>query len=301
MPVEFTLIANPTSGRGKAHAVAREVFEGLQRAGRSAELVLTSAPGDARRITEQAAAAWTSVVVGSGGDGTLQEIASVLQGTFIALGILPTGRCNDLAHALGIQKKDGAERFTQILLGNRTRKIDLGVFESQAPQAVRRFFCTVATLGFDTEVTQFVAQHRLPFKGTLAYLYAVLHKLIRFKPLKVRLSGDFGVFEGSVFLVATGNAPFYGGAMEIAPGAQMDDGLFHVCLVEAVPRRTILRILPKVFNGAHLSHPKVHLLKTSKMSIETDGSAHVLCGDGEVLGSTPCVLKVVPASLLVKC
>jgi diacylglycerol kinase (ATP) len=163
-----------------------------------------------------------------------------------------------------------------------------------------RHFCTVATLGFDSRVSRYVEQHRLPVKGTLAYLYSTLRILLGFQPVLLRLRGDFGVFEGRVTLAATGNTAFYGGAMRIAPGAKLDDGLFHLCIVGAVPRRTVLRILPKVFSGAHLAHPAVRMLTTRSLEIETPEGAEWICADGESICQTPARLEVRPGALRVQ-
>jgi diacylglycerol kinase (ATP) len=160
-------------------------------------------------------------------------------------------------------------------------------------------FLTVATLGFDSEASRYVETHKLWFKGTLAYLYAVLRVLVNFRFPLVRLRGDFGVFEGRILLAATGNSPSYGGAMRITPNAQLDDGVFHITVVEQVPRLTVLYMLPRVIRGTHLTHPKVRALVSRHVEIETPEAPVWVCADGESLRQTPCRFEVHPRALQV--
>lgn len=303
MPADFLVIANPTSGRRSAPDLALRVTELLRAAGRKTELAVTSEHGDARRCALEAVDAGTKVIVGCGGDGTLHEIANMLAGTQTVLGILPGGRCNDLARVLGIRRRDPPEMLAEKLLSGPTRKIDLGVYRplgAAGSASAPKYFCTVATLGFDSAVTQFVRTHRFPVKGAAEYLHGIIRVMMSYKAPVVRLRGDFGAFEGRVFLAATGNSSSYGGSMMIVPDAKIDDGLLDLCLVNEVSKLTLLRILPKVFKGGHVGHPAVKMLRTSRLEIETPDGPQEICADGEVLGQTPAILEVAASVLHVK-
>jgi diacylglycerol kinase (ATP) len=293
MPADFTIIANPVSGSHASRAIAARVQACLEQRGAAVEVQFTTGPGDAQRLACQAAEAGVKVVVGCGGDGTLQEIASALEGTNSALGILPFGRCNDFARAFGIRRKDPVEKLADLLLAGRTQAVDLGAFGT-------RRFLTVATMGFDSEVSRFVETRNLWVRGTAAYLYGVLRVLTHFHFPKVRISGDFGTFEGRILLAATSNTPCYGGAMEIAPGAKLTDGQFHLCLIERVSRLEVLRMLPTVLKGKHISHPAVQMLTSRTLEIES-ATAQWICADGETLGQTPGRFEIHPAALRVVC
>jgi len=296
---DFVIIANPASGTQAAPWLATRARELLQAAGKSVELRLTSGRGDARTFAAEAAAQGVPAVVGCGGDGTQQEIATALDGGATTLGLLPSGRCNDFARALGLAREATPESLVNVLLAGRRRALDLGAFRSPpdcAPSGEKRFL-TVATLGFDSEVSRFVETRRLWLKGTPAYLYGVVRVLLRFRAPLVRLQGDFGVREERLLLAATGNAPSYGGAMLITPGAKLDDGVFQVCIVKEVSAWTVLRILPRVLKGTHVTHPAVTLLETRTLDIATPDGPQWVCADGETLGQTPCRLEVRPKAL----
>jgi diacylglycerol kinase (ATP) len=291
---DHLIIANPASGSQAAPRLATQVKEQLEAAGKQVQLRVTTGRGAARDWAAEAVAQGVPVVVGCGGDGTLQEIATALDGTDTALGILPGGRCNDFAHALGLHKSDTAESLTRVLLAGRRRAVDLGVMGEKR-------FLTVATLGFDSEVSRFVETRKLWLKGTPAYLYGVLRVLLRFRAPSVRLTGDFGVHESRVLLAATANTASYGGAMHIAPGAALDDSLFQICAVRDISAFTVIRMLPRVLKGTHTDHPAVTMLTTRAVAIETPDGPEWVCADGESLGQTPCKLEVRPRALQVIC
>jgi diacylglycerol kinase (ATP) len=295
MSVEILVITNPVAGRGRARLLSEQVVEALRAKGHEARTAFTEGTGDAQRLAAEGLAQGARVVAGCGGDGTLQEIASVLAGTEAAMGFVPCGRCNDLARAVGVTQKDSVDHLADYLAADKHKKIDLGHCQLSGPSGTpgeKRYFCTVATMGFDSAVSRFVEQHRLPLKGTPAYLYGVIRILATYRCPRVRLRGDFGEMDERILLAATGNTPFYGGAMRIAPGGRLDDGRFHVCVVKEVPKRTVLRILPRVFKGRHVEHPATSMFETKRLEIETPDGPEWLCADGETLGQTPAVLEV---------
>ncbi len=290
---DFVIIANPTSGSQSAPELATRVEGLLKQAGKSVQLRVTTAAGDAHKLAVAAVNEGAGVLVACGGDGTLQEVASAVaagKGRRAAFGILPGGRCNDFARALGMSKKDPPEKLAQILLAGKKRTVDVGA-------AGGKRFLTVATLGFDSEVDRFVANRKMWLKGTAAYMYAATRVLLSFKAPQVKLTGEFGEFSGRVLLAATGNSSCYGGAMRIAPGAKLDDGLFQLCVVKEVSRFAVLRIFPRVLSGGHVNHPAVSMLTSSWVQIDSPERPLIVCADGEALCETPCRLQVMPKAL----
>ena len=66
------------------------------------ELVETNRRGHATRFAFDAARRNVDVVVGFGGDGTLNEVATGIAGTETALGVLPGGSTNVFARTIGL-------------------------------------------------------------------------------------------------------------------------------------------------------------------------------------------------------
>ena len=72
--------------------------------------------------------------------------------------------------------------------------------------------------------------------------------------------------------------------------------VFEVVIIDAVPRRTILSVLPRLFSGKHITHPAVRVERTARLEIHTDQPC-VMHADGEYLGDTPLILETCPNAL----
>jgi len=283
------VIANPAAGSRRAQRAGEAVVARLRELGTPAELVLTRAAGEASDLVRALVEHGAERVVVCGGDGTVQEAARALAGSTTALGIVPCGRGNDLARVLGIPADVKAAAL--VIAAGNVRRIDLG-------RVAGRPFVTVATLGFDAEAAAFAHRSRLGLPGPLGYVWAVGRTLLRYESPEVTLRGDFGEHRGAILLAATGNTSTYGGGMRIAPGALPDDGLLDVCVVQALPRRTILRAFPRLFAGTHIELPYVTTLRTTRLSI-TASRPLAIFADGEPIGMTPAEITVDPLALRV--
>ena len=122
---DFILIANPISGRGAAKNVAEQAHAALTESGKQGQLMFTSASGDAKRFAQEAVANGTRYVIACGGDGTLHEVVNgIATVPDVTLGVLPCGRGNDFAAAIGVPLKPEAAIAT--LLFGAPIRVDLG-------------------------------------------------------------------------------------------------------------------------------------------------------------------------------
>lgn len=291
------IVVNPTSGRGRGLRTADAVARALRARGRSVRVEPTSRTGDAERIASEALRDGEyrpGCVVACGGDGTVQEVANALA-SFVpppgesrpVMGLAPAGRCNDFARALGVKRHPAT--IADILADGVARAIDLGRVNS-------RYFCTVATIGVDAEVSSFVDNMRLPLTGTIAYLYGALRVLRRYQPKVLRITGDFGVVEKPVFLASSANTSSYGGAIPIAPGALPADGLLELCVIDAVSGFRVLALVASVLRGRHEREPEVRFIRTKQLRIDADEPVE-LWADGERIGQTPALIEVAPGAV----
>lgn len=289
----FLIIANPTSGRGRGRAVAEGVEARLRAAGRAVSIQYTSAQGDGERIAADAlaSAAAPGCIVPCGGDGTVQEVVNAVAsaGGKVAVGLAPSGRCNDFGRALGVSN-DPAQ-IADVLLRGTPRSVDLGRVNG-------RYFCTVATAGVDAEVSEFVDTMRMPLRGTPAYLYGAIRVLAGYKCRLMRIEGDFGVIERPMLLASTANTSSYGGAIQIAPDADPGDGLLDVCYVDQMSRFQAMRLLPTLLSGHHGRRREVHFARTSRLTIHIDPPM-TLWADGERITNTPATIEVAPSAVRV--
>ncbi len=140
------------------------------------QVVETNERGHATRFAQDAAARGLDAVVGFGGDGTLNEIATGLAGSDTALAMLPGGSTNVFVRTLGIAN-DPMVALTQLMAGidrNEIERVSLG-------QANGRYFTFHAGIGYDAAVVEQV-ERRSSLKrlvGQPLFAYSALHSWFR--------------------------------------------------------------------------------------------------------------------------
>lgn len=289
------IVANPTSGRGRGTRTAEALAANLRDNGRSTTIAYTKKSGEAEAITREALLAGTwSCIVGCGGDGTIQEIANALasNGNNNAsdrppLGLAPAGRCNDFARALGIPTDPAA--ICEVIEHGAATPVDLG-------KANGRFFCTVATMGIDAEVSRFVDGMKIPLRGRAAYVYGALRMVVCYRPKTVRLEGDFGVIEQPIFLASTANTSSYGGAIEIAPDANPTDAMLDMCVIDHASMWRTVGLVLAILRSRHRHNPHVRFLRTRQVEISSSDQLEIWA-DGEPIATTPATLSVQPGAI----
>jgi diacylglycerol kinase (ATP) len=297
VPSAPLVIVNPAAGAGHAARLVPWLRERL--ASRAdAELAVTSRPGDAERMADDARREGRGRVVAVGGDGTVQEVINGLLGAGGAapavLGVVPLGSGNDLARSLGLPADPATAWIAAV--GHGERRVDLLLARGSGGRA--RWFASAGGIGFDAQVAAAMASRAAWQRGGAGYLLTTLAELRRFSNRRVELSVDGTTTTRPVLFVAVANGEYYGGGMRIAPGATVDDGLLDVCVVGDVSRLTALRQLGNLYRGTHVRHPQVDLLQGRTVAIGGDSSTLVHL-DGEPFGGLPVSIDVHPGRLTV--
>jgi len=293
MERDVALIVNPAAGGGRAVRALPAAERALRDAGLRVRLEHTRDIDHARALGRAAGAAG-EVAAALGGDGLVGAVADGLRqaGASCAhggglLAILPGGRGNDFARTLGIPR-DPAKAVAAIANG-RERAIDLGV-------CGERTFVGIASCGFDSDANRIANATRVP--GDAAYLYGALRALAGWRPARFELELDGEQLTHVGYSVAAANGRQYGGGMVLAPDASLDDGLFDVVTVAAVPKRRFLRGLPRVFSGAHVRNEEVSVRRARELRIAAD-RAFALYADGDPIAELPATVRTLPAAVRV--
>lgn len=223
-----------------------------------------------------------------GGDGTLGRAAAGAFQSGAVLAPLPGGRGNDFCRVLGVSRD--AVTAARQLRAAQPHRIDLGV------AGVRVFVC-VAHAGIDS-VANDIANHTPVLSGTPLYVSAAVRALASWTPMTFHVTSDNGDRGQVGWSVMVGKGGQYGGGMRIAPHASVDNGRLAVTYLGDVSKTEFLRVLPRVFNGTHVQHPKVTTELTTSITISADRPAQVYA-DGELVGYLPMTFRVLPSALQV--
>jgi diacylglycerol kinase family enzyme len=187
---------------------------------------------------------------------------------------------------------------SRLLLG-RTEVLDLGhvAYRSFRGKAQSRYFANAAGLGFDAEVTVRANAGPRMLGGTVPYLSALFATLATYRNKRVRVSTDGGPeWQARINSIVMSNGQFFGGGMKIAPKAQLADGELDVVVLGDLGKLDLVRNVPKVYDGSHITHPKVSMMRARRVEIASPDRV-LLQADGEVLGTAPASLVVVPGAL----
>jgi YegS/Rv2252/BmrU family lipid kinase len=283
----IALLANPSAADGrslKCLDIVRATFEAQ---GADYEMATPSGRDAARSVAREAAESGRTVVA-VGGDGTIGLIAGALRDTPGRLAVIPAGRGNDFARVLKIPT-DPADAARVALYGHE-RVVDVGDVDGET-------FVCIASLGFDSDANRIANKAKL-VRGNLVYLYAALKALMGWEHANFHVVVDGHPHDMRGWSVAVANSKAYGGGMYLAPQAELDDGQFDVVMVSESNKRTFLRDLPKVFNGAHISNPRVLMLRGQKVELSADRPFDIYA-DGDPIGRLPATVSISPRSLKV--
>ncbi len=291
------VIFNPRSGAHRKRDRTAEVTEYarlLAARGIRAELAPTTAPGAATDLARQAVASGVGLVIGNGGDGTLNEILQGMVGTTVPLAILPGGTANVLAHDLKIPT-DLAANADMVAAGIE-RRITIGRVEYGA--GITRYFFLMAGIGLDATMVRNVRANLKKKIGEGAYLVAGIEQLVgRTTPFTVEANGQ--TYE-SCFAVI-GNSHGYGGGFSLTPKADISSPTFEVSVfpknhfgIEYAPHA-----LAALLGKPNLLGDVVTIQATSvnvRPAATEDVWAQV---DGELLDKLPMHFEALPNALTV--
>ena len=288
------LIVNPTAGRGKAGRQVPEIKRLLGAGAADWKWRFTEKSGDAQVLARSAADAGARLVVAVGGDGTLHEVMNGVLGSGAIVGLIPYGTGNDFARSLGLY--GSLETACKTLTSGVIRNVDVGVIDGEGTGGPRHFLVLAGT-GYDARTAQTVNSGIRFLSGPLAYVWGAVLTLWRFTPFALTLTLDGAPPRRlKAMFVSFANAETTGGGMKIAPGAKVDDGCLDICLVAAVSKPTLLYNLTQIFSGRHLRSSAVSMHKAKRLTVDADPPQPLLV-DGEVAGTTPATITLLPGAL----
>ncbi|HEY6004483.1 MAG TPA: diacylglycerol kinase family protein [Anaeromyxobacter sp.] len=301
------LIVNPRSAAGRTG----RHFDRIARAVRSAigdfECAFTQARGDGSRLAREAVAAGGELVIAVGGDGTASE---VVDGLTLArprepdplFGFIPRGTGGDLRRTLGLpQDLDAAARA---LASRRDIVCDLGRIDfvgGDGKPAVRHFV-NVAGFGISGVVSEEVNRGLKLGSGKLSFMLASAKALLRWSDQPVRWRADEGAWvEQRVTALSVCNGRFFGGGMNVAPNARIDDGLFDVVVWKGLGFTDFITKKRMLYDGTHVTLRNTEVLRARTVEAEPIGDEPVLLDvDGEQPGRLPARIRILPGALRVR-
>jgi YegS/Rv2252/BmrU family lipid kinase len=286
------LIINPRLGKNLTKLA--DLIAILSAAGWKTDTALKEFGGHTMQLAKDAAEAGYDLVIGYGGDGTLNQVVNGVMAAKKSrsiVGVIPGGTANVWAHEIGMP--EDPIKAALLLINSEGRRVDLGHVDvdylGQKKEGTtsggRRHFLLMAGLGLDAAVMGRVSTSLKEKIGNAAVAIAaakVLPTQHTF-PIEIRTSGagrEEGVlWKGEAIQVIIGNTRRYGNIAELTPEAYIDDGALDVCVITAGDRLNTIEqivgfLLQRKHGNEHSSFQGAHFRITvpACVGLQLDGT-----------------------------
>ena len=289
MAKKVHVIINPASGQPQP--ILHTLNSVFHPAGIDWEITLTKKSGDAQRAAHEAAEAGADIVAAYGGDGTMMEVSQGLMGSDVPLAILPGGTANLVSVELNIPKD--LQQAAELIVNENTeiKKVDMGKIGDD-------YFLLRVGLGIAAEKVKKADREMKDKYGLAAYSIAALQAMSDAKQAHYKFTLDGKVVEADGVTCLVDNAGNLGmPGFKAANNITMWDGLLDLILVADLGIRSLAATAQSVL-GKETPPDKIQHWQAKKITIETE-KPMIVNVDGEMKGTTPLTIEVVPSAVSV--
>jgi len=294
--MKLFLIVNPAAGKNKGAKAIEKAIPLLKQKGIQSEVTTSNFAGHAIELAQQFDPSKFDGIIAIGGDGTLFEVINGLlkkyQSFDLPVGQIPVGTGNSFIKDLAIQTiEDAIEKIA----GGTSRKVDVGFFKYPEGE---HYFINLLGTGFVANVAHRAGKYKA--FGPLSYVIGVFEEVARLKSVPMEITIDGKVYQREYIFTEICNSTKTGGNMIMAPDAKIDDGLLDIILLNRISRLNLLKVFPQIFKGTHVNDSHVETFKGKHIKIITE-TLQRLTPDGEVFGSTPIEVFILPNKITMFC
>jgi diacylglycerol kinase family enzyme len=286
------IVINPVAGFINPELMKRTCEQQFHAAGWRTTFCFTQKDKSLVDEIQKAVHDGVDLVVAVGGDGTIALVAAGLVNTNVPLGIIPAGTWNAIARHLYLPASP--IRAIELMTGKHTvRKLDM-MAVGNTVHAMN------IGVGFSAKMNSGANRAEKRKMGILAYFRHFFKLLFGLEMPKYVIDLDGNIFHGratEIFIANYGIAGLHllDDSLDIHP----DDGKVDVLLMQA---RTILDLpilIWHMFIKKEKRTPKYRQLSARKSLVIYTSPVSPVQGDGDLIGTTPIRVKVMPRSILV--
>lgn len=271
----------------------QEAVDRVQAAGADLTVRVTWQASDLEAFVRDGVAAGVTRFVAGGGDGTVNGVANAIMAfdaaADLSLGVLPLGTANDFARGAGLPLEDLAEAL-HVAVNGDARLIDLGRIDD-------RYFINVASGGFGAEITAMTPNDLKALLGGAAYTLVGLAKVWALEPYRCSVRLDAGAVEElDVAVLAVGNNRYAGGGYDVAPRADVSDGLLDFAALTGDALGSLRAAVTELAAPAQAGNRFFRYAQARRCILESDRPLQLNL-DGEPMVAKRFEFEVVPDAL----
>lgn len=229
-----------------------------------------------------------TILVAAGGDGTINKMAGCIKETKTALGILPFGSGNGFSRFLKIPMN--TTEALNIIATGREVYIDTCSINN------RSFFCT-AGVGFDAYIGKLFNEGGK--RGPWTYIKKITKEFSKYTAIDYEIIIDGKKFQKNAFLITFANANQWGNEAQIAPEANIQDGLLNITVIKSFKVFQAPLLASRLYlKNIHKSQlVETFTGKEITVNRKSEGPAH-FDGDPEIMGEK-IEVRIFPSTLKV--
>lgn len=285
---KYFIIYNPSSGKELAGLKTFRVAETImERKDIEFTFFATKKKGDGEQAAIRGCAENYDAIIACGGDGTVHEVVNGIMKSSCKtkLAIMPAGTVNDFAAQLKIPKTYSS--FASLLLKENYKTMDVGKINDD-------YFVNVVGGGAFMNIPHDVTIEAKTILGKYAYYFKaaidVPGQLMKTYDISYEIDEVKYNINTLLFLVI--NSTGAGGFKKLCPKATINDGLLDIIIFEKANNADLLQIFTRVFNGQHITHPKVHYYQGKNIKINCEKNIPIDT-DGDLGGYVPAEISSV--------
>ncbi len=274
--MKYIFIINPIAGRGKYKKILPNIEKICNERKIDYEIKYISKEKDGAQIASEYKNE-ENVIYVVGGDGTITKTIAGIVGTKNKLGVIPAGSGNDTYRTIK-------------LLPKGETKIDLAKINDT-------YFINVACTGVDAEVANNIDKLRkTKIPTSQLYNASIIYTFVKFKNKTMKLHTDIKDINSKYTILSICNGEYYGGGFNIAPKAELTDGLLDIYYAEKMSKIKMIPLLLKMKKGKHEGKRKIHKFRTNHIEIDFEEEI-TFNVDGEKVTNNHFIIDILPKVL----
>ena len=286
---KYYLLVNPKGGHKRGLEIYEKVKHIFSSAGTNITVLHTEYAGHAFDFANTLDFVGYDGLCAIGGDGTMYELINGMlkrdDNHKIPIGLITGGTGNSFMYDVDcLDPIDAAKRIVQ----HKLRPLDIAKVIANG-----ELFYSFNIIGWGLATDAGKLAEKLRWLGGVRYDVASIIEVLKGKDRIATLTLDEEVIKENFIFIIGCNTIHTGKAMKMAPLAQLNDGKIDLIIVRKTSRINLLKLFPKLFSGDHIKSPLVEYRQVKNFSISLE-ETNDLTIDGEIIGSTPLYVQMIP-------